>query len=116
MCPPDRTAGNGHPNRLSMMRRAARRLLRGLGLEIIRYSPRNFPPLRRPLLLRDERIDVVLDVGTSDGSWARALRATGYRGRIVSFEPLCQAVFDRDERWQWHKVALGDRPRRATLH
>ena len=76
---------------------AARSLLRRLGVEVIRYAPRNFPHLRRPLLLEEERIDVVLDVGASDGAWARGLREAGYRGRIVSFEPLPGEPAERDE-------------------
>jgi FkbM family methyltransferase len=90
---------------------AARSLLRRLGIEAIRYAPRNFLELRRPLLLAEERIDVVLDVGAGDGAWAQGLRGRGYAGRIVSFEPLPEsfAVLDvrRDPLWEAHPVALG---------
>jgi FkbM family methyltransferase len=90
---------------------AARSLLRRLGVEVIRYAPRNFLELRRPLLLDEERIDVVLDVGAGDGGWAQGLREHGYAGRIVSFEPLPQS-FDaldgrHDERWDAYRLALG---------
>jgi FkbM family methyltransferase len=95
---------------------AARSLLRRLGVEVVRYAPRNYLHLRRPLLLADERIDVVLDVGAHDGSWARSLRESGYEGRIVSFEPLAEPVADRDGRWDWHALALGDRDGAAVFH
>ena len=100
------------------MRAAARSLLRRLGLDLVRYAPRNYPHLRRPLLLADERIGVVLDVGASDGSWAAALRRGGYRGRIVSFEPLSEsfAALARTADWEVRPLALGERAGRAVLH
>jgi FkbM family methyltransferase len=87
-----------------------------MGVEVVRYAPRNFPHLRRPVLLREEAIDLVLDVGAGDGSWAQSLRKGGYAGRIVSFEPLGETTVDRDARWDWRVLALGDRPGRASLH
>ena len=100
------------------MRAGLRSFLRRLGVDVVRYSPRNYPHLRRPLLLRDERIDVVLDVGASDGAWASALRGDGYGGRIVSFEPLAEsfAALQRSADWEVHRLALGDRSGRARLH
>src|SRR5436305_6541647 len=98
------------------MRTAARSLLRRLGVEVVRYAPRNFLHLRRPHLLADEGIDVVLDVGAHDGSWARSLRRSGYDGRIVSFEPLAEPAGERDPRWEWQMLALGDRDGTAVFH
>lgn len=44
---------------------------------------------RQAALIRDRKIDLVLDVGANRGQFATALRdELGYRGRIVSFEPL----------------------------
>jgi FkbM family methyltransferase len=96
----------------------ARSLLRRLGIDVVRYAPRNYPHLRRPLLLVDEDVDVVLDVGANDGSWARELRRAGLRGRIVSFEPLAEsfAALERSADWEIHRLALGDRAGRARLH
>lgn len=64
-------------------------------------------------LLRMYRVDCVLDVGAHEGQYAERLRAAGYRGQIVSFEPtpnafefLCRAAAD-DPRWAVHQLALG---------
>ncbi len=92
-----------------------RRLLRRLGLEVIAYAPRNFPHLRRAGLLEEEAIDVVLDVGASDGTWARRLREEGYGGRIVCFEPLDEPIPAGSD-CEWRRLALADRAGRGVLH
>jgi len=104
------------------MKAVARSLLRRLGVDLVRYAPRNFPHLRRAGLLADERIGLVLDVGAADGSWAGTLRTNGYTGRIISFEPLAQA-FGRleaaaaeDDLWEVHRVAVGAHDGHGVLH
>jgi FkbM family methyltransferase len=42
-------------------------------------------------MLQRERIDLVIDVGANVGQYALALRASGYRGRIMSIEPVSAA-------------------------
>ena len=95
---------------------AVRRFVRRLGFDIER---------RRPVLtdlLAARRVDVVLDVGANEGQFGRRLRAWGYRGRIVSFEPLSSAYevlarhARRDGNWETHRVALGASDGRATLN
>jgi FkbM family methyltransferase len=75
---------------------------------------------RRTLL--DGGIDVVFDVGASGGQYGSLLRAAGYTGRIVSYEPQPDAhriLAGRargDDRWEAHRCALSDRAGTAILH
>ena len=73
-------------------------------------------------LLRRYEIDVVLDVGANKGQYGRHLIGQGFRGRIVSFEPLPSALDKlRLNRWsfgQWQvePFALGAESGTATLN
>jgi FkbM family methyltransferase len=81
--------------------------------------------LTRQLVLALERagVDRVLDVGANVGQYARRLRAAGWRGDILSFEPLpdahaeLAAAAGDDPRWHVARpVAVGAGPGRALLH
>jgi FkbM family methyltransferase len=65
---------------------------------------------------------LVLDVGANGGQFGEELRACGYSGSIISFEPANVAFREltgrtaRDSNWTAHNLALGDIPGRATLN
>lgn len=65
-------------------------------------------------ILRELRINCVFDVGGNVGQFGRMLRKSGYRGRIVSFEPLphLAAQLRRsaagDPDWHVHQCGLGE--------
>jgi FkbM family methyltransferase len=66
--------------------------------------------------------DTVLDVGANAGQYGDALRSSGYRGRIISFEPLREA-YDRlarhaakDEGWTAVHSAVGAEPGTIEIH
>lgn len=96
------------------------RLAGGLGLHVTRAS--NCLEAKRRVVLDGERIDTVLDVGANAGQYARTLRAAGYAGRIVSFEPLAApfAALDAARRgdplWTVVQAALGRADESVTMH
>jgi FkbM family methyltransferase len=74
------------------------------------------------LVLRTLDIDVVLDVGANIGQFATQLRSHGYRGRIVSFEPIPQLAARLRERakddddWMVFDCALGEEAGTAEIN
>ena len=96
-------------------------MLNPLGLDVVRFQPSSGFAARRQEILRAERVDVALDVGAHVGSYARQLRLSGFRGRIVCFEPLAEAFAQLrseaagDERWECRQLALGREDGRREL-
>jgi FkbM family methyltransferase len=102
-----------------------RRTLRKTGFDVVRY-PREPPEgsleLAFRTLLRDSQPDVVIDIGANAGQFGQAVRALGFDGRIVSFEPV-SATFAKlraaavvDDRWETHRLALGSTPGQLPIH
>jgi FkbM family methyltransferase len=99
-----------------------RRWGRALGVDVA--PVRQQATLSTHLLRVFERlaIDAVLDVGAHRGEYASSLRRIGYRGAIVSFEPIQEVhaalarAAEGDDRWATHRLALSDRDGTATLH
>jgi len=72
--------------------------------------------------IESRKIDAVIDVGANVGQFGESLRADGYRGRIVSFEPTAASFQElarkaaADGNWEAHRCGLGAAAGRATLH
>jgi FkbM family methyltransferase len=102
--------------------RRVRLALRRFGLDVHRYRPEITVDVRRLRFLRDRRIDTVVDGGANEGQWAQELRRAGYKGSIISFEPVAQpfallaAAAHDDPRWLCVKAALGAAETEALIH
>ena len=101
---------------VSSAKQSIKRALNAMGIEAHRFQPETSPLARLMAALRAFDIDLVIDIGANDGQFAKELRAGGYSGRIVSFEPLTKAhhrllqARKNDSAWQVHsRCALGDR-------
>jgi FkbM family methyltransferase len=102
---------------LHRVRLAAQRI----GVDVNRF-PQGSPDYRVVQLMLRSRIDVVLDVGANRGQYGAMLRRFGYRGRIVSFEPLHEPLRTlrrraaADPLWKVFPYALGDSNRTVTIN
>lgn len=101
----------------SRMIYAMARQLQRRGFEVRRH-----PDTRRQMMFAKHRIDLVLDVGAADGGYGSGIRAAGYTGDIVSFEPLSTAfaalgrLVARDPKWEARNLALGAEAGEATIN
>ncbi len=98
------------------MKELIKKALKRAGFEVIRRRPHLVD------LLVATGVDVVLDVGANVGQFGEYLRSDGYRGRIISFEPLPEAFealerkARRDRAWTALNMGLGSADRTETIH
>ena len=71
-----------------MLKHIVKLAVRGLGYEVRRFRPASSNDAQFGAMLQSHGINLVLDVGANIGQFGKTLRELGYRGRIVSFEPL----------------------------
>jgi len=86
-----------------------------LGVQIKRFNPSESYEARLFRQLEVHGIDTVIDVGANDGGYGRTLREVGYKGQILSFDPLSEAykklqiAADKDPYWHVaERQAIGD--------
>lgn len=75
----------------------------------------NITPSRKNVLI-EKKIDILFDVGANAGQYAQEARRQGFKGRIISFEPLPDAHkkllknSKKDPLWIIHeRIALGSK-------
>lgn len=68
-----------------------KRLVHRFGYDVVRWVPNTQATKNICKLLGQYHVDMVLDVGANIGEYASDLRRAGYRGQIISFEPLSVA-------------------------
>jgi FkbM family methyltransferase len=95
----------------------AHELLRRAGVDVVRYPQAAYPELRRTEIMRNLDIEFVADVGANAGQYVDAIRANGYTGRIVAFEPQSHAyeLLARKPGLTAHRVAIGSKPGETTI-
>lgn len=102
------------------MKEQIQRLINRLGYQIRKYPDDSQRSKIKLLELND--INLVIDIGANHGQYASDLRKMGYRGKIVSFEPLSSA-FERlkknslsDNAWEVVNIAVGDKDESSSIN
>jgi len=85
------------------------------GWVVHRFDPHAYTSFQTLQSLEHARVDLVFDIGANIGQFAKELRWIGYKGEIVSFEPLSAAhgtlleAARRDPLWHIHpRIAIGN--------
>lgn len=88
------------------------KILNKFGAELSRFP--NNELKRRKSYLKHYQITKVFDVGANVGKYGIGLREIGYKGDIISFEPLSKTYLElnkkteKDKKWRAYNIALGD--------
>ena len=104
--------------------KSPRAIIRAAGFDVVRYRPpaRLAVDARRLAAIRRGHVAAVLDVGAAGGDFGRKLRASGYDGEMVSFEPVTAsfqsltAAAAGDARWRAIQSAVGGCEATAEIH
>ena len=98
------------------------RIVRKGGIEVVRYRPTWSYIARRQRLFESINIQTVFDVGANKGQYAQSLRAMGFMGKMISFEPLAgpfsvlKKKASRDPNWACYNFALGDVDAQSSIN
>ena len=100
---------------MSSIKLGIRKIFHSLGLEVHRLSPQSDPAFQLLKSLERFNIDLVFDVGANVGQFGSGLREFGFKGDLISFEPLSSAynklcnISKRDAKWRVHqRAAIGN--------
>lgn len=89
------------------------KVLHRFNAQLIRYPSIDIE--RRMKLMNYLKIDCVLDVGANVGNYSKELKQLGYKGKIISFEPLSSAfkkmkkLSSNYDNWIVYNCALGNK-------
>ncbi len=98
---------------MTSLRNKLMHLIRATGWSVRRFFPDTCLADYLHVLFHNLDINCVLDVGGRHGQFGEFLRDNGYRGDIISFEPVAENYrllnhrCSRDSRWTGYHYALG---------
>ncbi|WP_309640591.1 FkbM family methyltransferase [Flavobacterium sp.] len=90
------------------------------GIEITKYPTDELD--RRIKLINHYHIDVILDIGANIGQYGSEMRNLGFKGEILSFEPMKEAFGKlqknaaNDTLWKVFHYSIGERDGQTTIN
>ena len=73
---------------------------RTFGVDLMRYDPENTNEARLVKSLNRNNVGLLIDVGANDGTYASNLFKNGFKGNVISFEPVRKAHARMKEKHQ----------------
>lgn len=90
------------------------------GIEIKKYPTDELN--RRIKLIEHHNIDVILDIGANIGQYGGEMRNLGFKGEMISFEPM-KAAFgilkknaSHDPNWKVYNFSIGEKDGETTIN
>lgn len=106
-----------------MLKSFVKRFIRNYGFDIQRYNPSLSTDAQLMMMLEKHKVNLIFDIGANVGQFGRQLRDAGYKGRIVSFEPLSTArekllsASQNDPLWEVaQQAAIGSENGETEIH
>jgi FkbM family methyltransferase len=109
---------------MSGIKSIARKVFEKAGYDVMPYPAKDWMFFRHVMeaTLTGLNINCILDVGANGGRFGAQLREIGYKGWLISFEPV-PAVYQKlkeaaagDERWRTFDWALGEEEGEAEIN
>lgn len=91
-----------------------------VGIEIVKYPTDELD--RRIKLIENYNIDVILDIGANIGQYGGEMRNLGFKGELLSFEPMKKAFSileknaSKDKNWKVFNYSIGERNGETTIN
>lgn len=121
-CDRSTPSGDGNINVLTSVSEFLRRRLNTLGYDLVRHPSSRLRSGQTALVIEQLAVDCVVDAGANVGQYGTFVRSIGYRGPIVSFEPVpaladqLRVLASRDGNWTVCQTALGSAAGEATIN
>lgn len=107
----------------SPLKHSIQRMFRFFGLELILYTPSLSNHAHEKSFMSYLAVDTVIDVGANYGQYSSSLRRNGYKGSLISIEPISSAhralikLSSNDSSWHIaNQSAVGSKPGFTTLN
>lgn len=108
---------------MRLINKTIKEVFRKLGFDLTRYNPVSSCNARILQFFLIYKINTVLDIGANIGQFAMGLRESGYKDRIISFEPLSEAYSHllinskKDPNWIIApRMAIGNEEGKKTIN
>lgn len=108
-----------YKNKSSLMK-LKRAFNAAFGIEITKYPTDELD--RRIKLINNYNINVILDIGANIGQYGSEMRNLGFKGEIISFEPMKEAFgklqknASKDSLWKVFNYSIGERDGETTIN